>query len=96
MEKISGDEIMHTGVTMVVVCLLSLILTWSLFGRKKRDGWLANFFYWLKSTFLSASIVFAWVYFYDSEFPRVLAAILSFGLSAFLTLVRSQAEWVLM
>lgn len=86
---------MSTGITMILVCLLSLVVTWFFFGRRGICGKKQKFLYWLKSTLLSSALVFLWVYCYDPEFPRVAAAILSLLLSALLTLLRSRAELIL-
>lgn len=80
-----------TAFGVLVISVLSLGLTWFLFGRKEIKGWLGGFMYWFKSSLVSGLLVFIWMCIrwpWASKWPL---ALFSLGVAGFITLVRSDA-----
>lgn len=80
-----------TAFGVLVISVLSLGLTWFLFGRKEIKGWLGGFMYWFKSSLVSGLLVFMWMCIRWPGVSKWPLALLSLGLAGFITLCRSDA-----
>lgn len=77
------------------ISILSLGLTWFLFGRKEIKGFFGKFIYWLKSSLVSGLLVFIWLCVRWPGVSKWPLALLSLGLAGFITLCRSNAIFLL-
>ncbi|MCA1323683.1 hypothetical protein [Herbaspirillum sp. alder98] len=81
---------MSLGFGIVAISLLSVFVTYGLFGRKVENSFRSKFFYWLKSTILLAVLLFFWFGHKEPGGFSWLGVLMSFGLSGLFNLCRSQ------
>jgi len=48
---------------IIAIALISLFITYFIFGRKVENSFLDKFFYWLKSTIFLAVLLFFWFWY---------------------------------
>lgn len=81
---------MSLGFGIVAILLISLLVTYLLFGRKVENSFRSKFFYWLKSTILVAVFLFLWFWYKESDGFSWFGVLMSLGLSGLFNLCRSQ------
>ncbi|EJM95343.1 hypothetical protein PMI40_05018 [Herbaspirillum sp. YR522] len=75
---------------IISIILLSLFVTYILFGQKVENSFRDKFFYWLKSTIFSAFFLFLWFGYKGPDGFTWVSFLMSLGLSGLFALCRSQ------
>ncbi|MEN4921822.1 hypothetical protein ABE485_24370 [Achromobacter spanius] len=82
---------MHSGVGILILCLVTMIVTWFAFGQREHVGFWSKFRYWLKSTLVTASALVVWLCWREPGVPVLFNALFSIAFGGLMNLCRSQA-----
>lgn len=80
---------MATGVGVVFISIVSMFITWLLFGRGKIDSRMERFLYWLKSTAVTTVALVVWFHFKEPGLNIFYSMVLAFFCGGVLNFFRS-------
>lgn len=81
---------MSSGIGILLVCLISMCVSWFIFGRRERNGGWVKFSYWLKSTILTAAALVVWFHYQEPGLDFFYSSLFAFAFGGFMNLCRSQ------
>ncbi|WP_422650513.1 hypothetical protein [Cupriavidus sp. H18C1] len=83
---------MSLEIGVVLICIVSMFVTWFAFGRELMDKKSARFLYWLKSSLFMGACISAWIFYKEPGISFVHAIVIAMALAGFVNLIRSQ--WI--
>lgn len=80
---------MTAGVGIILIGLISMFISWLIFGKEERVRKWDKFIFWLKSTLVATVALVFWLLYRDPDLGIGYAVLISFCCGGFMNLCRS-------